>query len=63
MAGGYRWGLDPLANRVLGAEPVKDIFSHTMDAAGHAARKMFPIVKRYAPKEEAPKLPPSAMSA
>jgi hypothetical protein len=63
MAGGYRWGLDPLANRVLGAEPVKDIFSHTMDAAGHAARKIFPIVKRYAPKEEKPVLPPSAMSA
>ena len=35
----------------MGAEPVKDMFSHTMDAAGHAARKIFPIVLRQAAAE------------
>ena len=52
LSGGYRWGLDPLASRITGAEPVKDLFSHTMDAAGHAARKIFPIIRRHIPKEE-----------
>jgi hypothetical protein len=63
FSGGYRWGLDQLANRVLGREPVKDIFSHTMDAGGHAARKIFPIIQKYRPPEAPPRLPPSSMSA
>ena len=62
LSGGYRWGLDPLASRITGAEPVKDLFSHTMDAAGHAARKIFPIIRRHIPKEEPRRLPPSHMA-
>lgn len=67
LAGGYRWGLDPVASRITGAEPVKDIFSHTMDAAGHAARKIFPIVQRQIEQPSSSRqrtwVPPSAMSA
>ena len=64
LSGGYRWGLDPLASRITGAEPVKDIFSHVMDAAGHGARKIFPMIKAYKPEASVPpRRPPSAMSA
>jgi len=63
LSGGYRWGLDPLASRITGAEPVKDHFSHVMDAAGHACGKIFGKVKRVIPKSGPRVSPPSAMSA
>lgn len=64
LSGGYRWGLDVNASRVMGTEPMDNQFTHTMDAAGHAARKIFPLVKLYQPVNKTPmRLPPSAMSA
>lgn len=63
LSGGYRWGLDPLASRITGAEPVKDHFSHVMDAAGHGCGKIFGKVKRLIPKATPRVSPPSAMSA
>ena len=64
LSGGYRWGMDQTANRITGAEPIKDSFSHTMDAAGHAARKIFPLVVQWQDKNKtAPRIPPSAMAS
>jgi len=64
LSGGYRWGLDVNASRVMGTEPQENQFTHVMDAAGHAARKIFPLVRAYAPKEYTPpRLPPSPMAS
>jgi len=64
FSGGYRWGLDTHASKITGTEPLKNEFSHVMDAAGHAARKIFPLVKLYQPvNKPAMKLPPSPMSS
>lgn len=62
LSGGYRWGVDPSASRITGREPVKDIFSHVIDAGGHGARKLFPIIKRFE-SAYTPRQPRSAMSA
>ena len=63
LQGGYRYGLDPTASRVMGTEPLKNEFSNLMDAAGHAAPKLFPISMMIPRAPYRPHLAPSAMAS
>ena len=41
LAGGYRYGLKPSGTALMGYDPVKDVFSDIIDAAGYIGSRLF----------------------
>lgn len=63
MAGGYVFGSGTDGKRLTGAGPLKNEFSHPVNALEYGVSGIYPPVNLRQIKSEPPRLPPSPMSA